>query len=133
MNITITDEEKEDLKKRIIATAEERLTSDLISQMRRDVTRELANKLYRDARVELEKLLLTPTIQDRVMAAVDKEIEHLSTSSNRGWEKNKIKEALENAVMRVSTAHAEAVSKELTTLLYTTLKAGFYRPDEESR
>lgn len=127
MNIDITNDEKVYIKARVIAQVEQRLTEELLTNMRREVTRETIQKTYASAKERLTTLLTGHITDEMIQAQIQKALGALTVEQ---YGKPEIKKLIENAVLRVVEAHGMSVAEELKNLLYETLRKSFYKPSE---
>lgn len=129
MEITISDEEKEEVKKRVLTSLENRLTQDALMSMQRQCSHEVSKRLYARGVQLLEEATKNWLTEEKIEKYLSKAMGELNTSRYGG--DSFLKQQVTNAVLRVTNSHAEAVTKELKTLLYMTLQGGFYEKGEK--
>lgn len=131
MEVTITDAEKEELKKRVLANVEARLTEELLQQMRREVTRDLLKNTYATARDLLGKLVIGKVTDEMIQGQIQKVLTEMGSTSYGN--RSAFREAIDKAVLRVVDQYAGIVGKEVSSLMYEALRQRLGSSDTEKK
>lgn len=121
MVIDITDPEREELKTRVLANVEHRLTEELLQQMRREVTRETLTGVYKSAKEQLGKLVVGKITDDMVQAEIQRALKEMANPNPYG-NRSIFRDAIDKALLRVVEETGKIVGKEVTNLMYEALR-----------
>ncbi len=129
MNIEISDQEKEELKSRVIAQTEQRLVSELSNQMIRTINRELFNGIKIQVIEKISIAILKNLTEDKIEKVINDALSEKMKTSYYGesW----LEKELNKAISNIATKHAETIGKELNNIFYISLKNSFSKKEDE--
>jgi tRNA A37 N6-isopentenylltransferase MiaA len=132
-SISISDQEKEELKARVLQQAEGRLTQELINEMRREVVRHSLKHVTSFAQKRIEELATATFTGEKIQATLDEAIKKLATETHYpgAYGDTFIKKQVQQAVFNIVNEYARTVSEEMKNLIYTALKHSFFEKKQE--
>lgn len=118
MNIDISDAEKEELKKRVLANAEHKLTDELVQSMSRSVIRD-GHGLYRNKVFDMLTLLLEQKINlDFVQTHFNRAVEEYMKPRDQWNQPGPFQKQLDKAVNTVVEKLGSSIGEEFKRMVY---------------
>jgi hypothetical protein len=96
MNIEITEQEKEELKKRVLENAERRLTDELVTSMQRQVTREVLDSVRKRAFVQLHELVAGRITEEMILKEIQRTLSDMA--GRERWNEASLHKVIEKAI-----------------------------------